>query len=134
MTYDMFLTMFCSILGSSAVFGFIQFIINRRDSRNEQLSAIKQELASLKTDISKLHDDVEMTLAINARIRILDCSDQIRRHVKHSHEYFIQINDDITSYNKYCEHHPDFKNNRAVHAIENINRVYSELLKTDEFL
>ncbi len=123
-----------SILGSSAIFAFVQFIIARHDNKNDRFAQIVSEIAGLRKDIIELHGDVDKIEAVNARIRILDASDQIRRKVKHSEEYFNQINDDITLYNKYCDDHPGFKNNRAVHAIENINRVYAKALEENDFL
>lgn len=131
---DTVLTIVCSILGSSAIFAFVQFIIARHDNRNDKFAQIVTELAAIRKDITELHGYVDKIEVINARIRILDASDQIRRKVKHSEEYFNQINDDITLYNQYCDKNPGFKNNRAVHAIENINRVYAEALKSNDFL
>lgn len=34
----------------------------------------------------------------------------------------------------YCEKHKDYKNNRAVHAIANICRVYDKRLENHDFL
>lgn len=41
---------------------------------------------------------------------------------------------DIDDYERYCESHPEYKNNRALMAISNIKRVYSENEKDDGFL
>ena len=35
----------------------------------------------------------------------------------------------IDDYERYCEEHPEYPNNRAVLAIENIREVYKERLK-----
>lgn len=134
MTESIVVTLVCSILGSSAVFGLIQFIVQRYDSHHDRYASVLTEISGLRKDIEALHGDVDKIAVVNARIRILDASDQIRRKVKHSEEYFNQINDDITLYNRYCDAHPDFKNNRAVHAIENINRAYAQTLANNDFL
>lgn len=40
----------------------------------------------------------------------------------------------IDDYERYCEEHPEYPNNRAVLAIENIRAVYKERLKKRDFL
>lgn len=40
----------------------------------------------------------------------------------------------IDDYERYCEEHPEYPNNRAVLAIENIREVYKERLKKRDFL
>lgn len=127
-------TILTSILGSSAIFAFVQFLIARHDNKNDRFAAVVTEIAGLRKDVNELKGDLDKMAAINARIRILDASDQIRRKTKHSEEYFNQIHDDITLYNHYCDSHPEFKNNRAVHAIENINNEYSRALAENDFL
>lgn len=34
---------------------------------------------------------------------------------------------------RYCKEHPEYENNRAVLAIQNIERVYSERLEKHDF-
>jgi hypothetical protein len=41
---------------------------------------------------------------------------------------------DIDFYERYCRDHEDYRNNRAVHAIANISRVYDERLQKHDFL
>ena len=43
-----------------------------------------------------------------------------------NHEYFVEILTEIDEYERFCENHPGYKNNRAVMAIANIKRVYEE--------
>ncbi len=52
----------------------------------------------------------------------------------HTEEDFNEILYCIDCYEKYCTGHPGYQNNRAVHAIKNIERVYDELLENHEFL
>ena len=40
----------------------------------------------------------------------------------------------ITEYENYCDEHPGYKNNKAVHAIANINSAYQKALKDNDFL
>lgn len=41
---------------------------------------------------------------------------------------------EIDAYEKYCADHPEYPNNRAVLAIENIRETYKERLKRHDFL
>ena len=160
---DWRLQLLLAFLGSGAFFGFIQFLIQRKDARwtelknisnsvsdvKEEITCIKEDIADVKGDLldtrqelessieahhEKLGFSLEETKAVNARIRILSASDEIRHHTKHSKEWFDQLNEDITFYEKYCRENPGFKNNRAILAIANINRVYSNALKDNDFL
>lgn len=139
------LTIAISVLGSSAIFGFVQFLISRKDSRDEKLKDISDKIDKLSSDLSvlsgelkqsdkDLKEQIDMQEAINARIGILQASDEIRHRTKHSKEWFDQLSDDITHYEHFCDTHPDFKNNRAVQAIANINRVYAAALEQNDFL
>lgn len=51
-----------------------------------------------------------------------------------SAEEFVEVLAKIDDYERYCEEHPDYPNNRAVLAIENIREVYKERLKKRDFL
>lgn len=138
-------TILISVLSSSAVFGFIQFLVSRHDSRNGKLTELSNQISALSKSLDSLSKKVdnndasmadmfERDIAIQARIRILQASDEIRRSIYHSKEYFDQLHEDITDYEEYCRTHVDFKNNKSVHAIENINRVYQQCLKDNSFL
>ena len=150
------LTIALSIIGSSAVFGFIQFLITRKDNKNKQFEKISQEIRDVSGNISKLSDNFDTkiadlqeemragdellrqeslrTVADTRRVRILRGSDEIKLKMRHSEEWFDQMNEDITEYEKYCESHPGYKNNKAVHAIANINAVYEKALQENDFL
>ena len=51
-----------------------------------------------------------------------------------SREDFIEILAVIDDYEGYCRDHREYKNNRAVCAIENIKRVYMDRLQKHDFL
>ncbi len=72
--------------------------------------------------------------AEDARNHILRFGDEIKNKVRHSEEYFNQILDDITKYEKYCEEHRDFKNARTVATVQIINEVYQKCLREKDFL
>ena len=153
---DPILTIVLSIIGSSAVFGFIQFLITRKDNKNSKLDKLSTKVDDVDKNVKKLSDEMhesiqelsekmeagdemlrQQQLKFNAdtrRVRILRGSDEIRMHIKHSEEWFDQTNEDITEYEKYCDEHPGYKNNKAGHAIANINKAYEKALKDNDFL
>ena len=68
------------------------------------------------------------------RARILAFNNELLRDIPHTKEEFIDVLADIDHYERYCKAHPDYENNRAVHAIGNIGRVYDERLREHDFL
>lgn len=68
------------------------------------------------------------------RTRILQFNNELLREIMHTREDFIEILAEIDFYEKYCEAHENYQNNRAVCAIENIKRVYMERLQKHDFL
>lgn len=134
-----------AFIGSGAIFTFIQFLINRKDQRDEKLNSISDRLDDTATSVQKLSDKMEQNntelreqmlkdKALVARVRILRASDEILHKMKHSKEWFDQLNEDISFYEKYCKEHPTFVNNKATHAIASINSVYAKALEDNDFL
>ncbi|WP_217958055.1 hypothetical protein [Acutalibacter muris] len=68
------------------------------------------------------------------RTRILQFNTELLRDIRHTEEDFSEILYNIDCYERYCREHPDYQNNRAVHAIANICRVYDERLAKHDFL
>ena len=68
------------------------------------------------------------------RMRILHFNNELLRGDRHTREDFIEILAVIDAYEQYCKNHPNYRNNRARHAIANIGRVYDERLKLRDFL
>lgn len=139
------ITVITCFLGSAGIFSFIQFLITRRDKRDEKLDNITDAIIEVKEDVhdlavkidfndANIHDELLRNQAVTARVRILRASDECSHKMKHSKEWFDQLNDDISFYNTYCDKHPDFVNNKATHAIANIDEVYAKALKDNDFL
>ena len=84
----------------------------------------------LETHI-RMNDNRE---ADNCRARILRFNNELIREIPHTKEEFVEILKVIDEYKKYCREHTDYANERAVHAIANIGRVYDERLKKHDFL
>lgn len=100
----------------------------------ETSNAINALRDDMNVNDKKLRDALEENKAITARVRILRAADEIMHKMKHSKEWFDQLNDDVDFYETYCNKHPDFRNNKATHAIATINEVYAKALKENDFL
>ena len=68
------------------------------------------------------------------RAQILHFNNELLRPIRHTKEEFIEDLEKIDAYEKYCDSHPDYPNNRAVLAIENIREIYRERMKKRDFL
>lgn len=68
------------------------------------------------------------------RARVLHFNNELLRNIPHTKEEFIEVLAEIDAYEEYCREHPDYPNNRARLAIENIKEVYKERLKKHDFL
>lgn len=105
----------------------ISLLIGRHDG-------VRKDIADLADDVKELREDIGRGRAISARIRILTASDEVVHGVKHSREWWDQVLDDCTFYERYCEYNPDFKNKKAVHAIEHLNEVYITVYREKKFV
>jgi len=131
---EQIITIVLSVFGGGALLSFLQYLINRHDTKSGKHSAIMEAINKVKVELDTLRGEINEDRATNARIRILSFSDEIRHNVKHSKESFDQMMQDIDTYKRYCDKHPEYRNNRAVMAITNIERVYSDCLREHNFL
>lgn len=92
----------------------------------DRLTTLESELAAQKA----LSDKRE---ANGWRADILRFNMELVEHTRHTREDYIEILDVIDKYEKYCDSHKDYENNRAVHAIANIERCYDDRLKNNDF-
>ena len=87
--------------------------------------------------IKKMDDHITMDdrrTADGHRARILHFNNELLRDIGHTQEEFFEVLAEIDAYEDYCREHPEYPNNRAVLAIENIQEVYKERLKKHDFL
>ena len=82
----------------------------------------------------EIMDKLNESEATDARYRILRFDDEIRHHVKHTEEHFNQILGDIDEYERYCSTHPNYKNSKAVLAIENTRRTFERCRRENTIL
>lgn len=68
------------------------------------------------------------------RQRILAFNNELLRDIPHTQEDFFEVLAEIDFYENYCKEHPEYKNNRALHAIAHIGRVYDDRLQKHDFL
>ena len=93
-----------------------------------------KELADTRATLEKhIRLDDERN-ADGHRAKILAFNTELLRGIDHTREDFIEVLAEIDQYESYCRTHPDYKNNRARHAVANIGRVYDDRLKKHDFL
>lgn len=95
---------------------------------------VTKELGEIK---EKLDNHVTMDdrrTADGHRARILHFNNELLREVNHTEEEFNEVLAEIDAYERYCAEHPEYPNNRAIHAIGNIKRVFDERLQKHDFL
>lgn len=101
-------------------------------------STVKADINNLEIKFDSKIEEVNRKIDENdikiKRERILDFADSVRRGVNHSEESYIQILDDITKYNKYCDEHPEFENKRTVLASQIIEESHKEKMKNNSYL
>ena len=102
-----------AVMGSNAVFGFLQFIIQFLVQRNDMRQSFGKGL-------EELNAKVDRNQAVLARTHILRFADDLRNGVHHSEEYFRQQMLDCDTYDAYCRDNPDFSNGLTVIASQYI--------------
>lgn len=115
------------LLTGSGVTTFALTLLQRKWQKSDKLDEIQRKLEAHCTA------DDERYIK-QCRTRILRFNDEAIRGMHHTEEHFDDVLDDITEYNRYCEEHKDFKNEKAVMAISNIQRVYKICMEEDSFL
>lgn len=100
--------------------------------------AINREIL---TEVKEMHQSLEQHIALDdqrdadrKRMRVLRFNDELIHGVRHTQEHFNEVLDDITAYERYCESHPNYQNNKAVMAIENVKRTYQRCEDERNFL
>lgn len=92
------------------------------------------KMEKIEKDVAEVKKEVAESSAVTSRYRILRFDDEILHNIRHTKEHFDQILLDIDVYEKFCDVHPDFKNNLAVMAIKHIKAVYEKCGKDNSFL
>lgn len=126
-------TLLVALIGGGIV-GFIQFLIQRYDKRHDMLNLILEKIEKLERDNKAQDAKNDERHAVSMRVRILRFRDEMLVGQNHTHDSFRQVLTDIDEYEKYCEKHPDFKNNQTLATIEHIKENYHQRLDKHDFL
>lgn len=94
---------------------------------------IEKKLDNLTSKVETLESQFNEEKALRARTHIIRFADELYNGKHHEKEYFDNILDDISMYDKYCSEHPKFKNNRTVISAGIINEAYNKLFKEHKF-
>ena len=100
-------------------------------ARLDDISRMQRDTQRRLDDHIKVDDERDADMH---RAKILRFNNELLRNIPHTREEFIEILAEIDGYEAFCRAHPDYQNNRAVHAVANINRVYDERLQKHDFL
>lgn len=123
---ELIITVIVAIIGSNALWGFLQFLLERKDKKKDYSREILEA-------IQKINDKIDQRTAIGCRIRILKFMDEIIEGWEHSKDSYNQIMRDITDYLQYCDDHPQFLNHQTDVTIERIKKDYEQRLATNDF-
>ena len=134
MDKELVITVIAAVIGSNALWGFIQFLMERKDKKDDCSKKIMDMIEKLDKKIDKIDKEAQEREAITARVRILKFMDELLEGRKHTKDSYDQVMTDITNYEKYCKENPNFKNNQTASTIEYINRNYQERLEKHDFL
>lgn len=116
----------------SAAARWLGRIVNRDVlARLDDISRMQKDTQRRLDDHIKVDDERDADMH---RAKILRFNNELLRNIPHTREEFIEILAEIDGYEAFCRTHPDYQNNRAVHAVANINRVYDERLQKHDFL
>ena len=133
MDRDLIIAIFAAVIGSNALWGFIQFLVQRKDNKSDCSKKIIEMIQKLDEKIDKLDGELSERSAISCRVRILKFMDEILEGWQHSHDSYTQVLQDITNYTNYCAENPTFKNNQTEASIQYIKNDYQKHLETNDF-
>lgn len=88
----------------------------------------------LEKDIQEMRADEQEQRAKDARTRVLRFGDELIHDVHHSKEHFDDILQDISDYEKYCDEHPRFENDRMHLTAQLIKDTYRKCMEQHSFL
>lgn len=123
---ELIITIIVAIIGSNALWGFLQFLLERKDKKKDCSKKILEA-------IQKIDNKLDQKTTIGCRIRILKFMDEIIEGWEHSKDSYNQIMRDITDYLQYCDEHPQFLNHQTDATIERIKKDYEQRLATNDF-
>lgn len=88
---EVVITIICSVIGSGAMFAFIQFLITRKDQRNEMFEQINKRLDKIDNRMLTIEKDncrQQMMLLMNSY------PDEKQKLMKLAEHYFVDLKGD----------------------------------------
>ena len=125
---------FIGILLGGSFLAFLEFLIQRYDKKHDRFKAIEESIRSLAEKVVQIDEKADRREAVSCRVRILHFEDELQEERHHSKDSFDQVLSDITTYDQYCQKHPDFRNHQTTATVEHIRKVYNERLEKRDFL
>lgn len=117
-----------------ALVGIIPTIISNRKKTEDAIKQTEDTIKQVQKTLDAHIREDENERARNQRYRILRFYDEICENRRHSESHYEDILDDISEYEAYCIKHPDFRNNRGVIAMQQIQEVYKKIKSEGQFL
>lgn len=93
----------------------------------------KIRVDELLEQFNELNYKVDCNKADTCRMMILDFNGEIKRGIHHDEEQFNEVISLIDKYERFCRDNPNYPNNKAVLAIENIKNVYKKAYSKNDF-
>nr|DAR00495.1 MAG TPA: hypothetical protein [Caudoviricetes sp.] len=93
----------------------------------------KIRVDELLEQFNELNYKVDCNKADTCRMMILDFNGEIKRGIHHDEEQFNEVISLIDKYERFCRNNPNYPNNKAVLAIENIKNVYKKAYSKNDF-
>ena len=140
---DLFTTLIGVLLGGG-VLAFVQFLIQRNDSKHDKMEEVNKSIRALSEKAKERFDALDRKIdmvdakgderyAVSSRVRILRFEDELQEKRKHSKDSWDQAMSDIDYYENYCQAYPKFKNNQTVATVEHIKNGYMERLEKHDW-
>lgn len=126
-------TILAGALGGG-IFSFIQFLIERKDGKEDKLGKIMEAIEATNKELEKAKQETQRKDADDARRRILIFADELRRGELHSEEFFNQVLEDISFYENYCRGHPDYQNDKSRDSTAMIREAYHSCRRSNNFI
>ena len=98
----------------------------------KKMDELEQKIETIEKKFGEHEHSSEKGKADEKRASILHFNRELLRDLPQTMEDFIEVLSYIDFYEKYCQDHPEYENNRAVMAIQNIERAYKEHMEKND--
>ncbi|MBR2259748.1 MAG: hypothetical protein IJ899_20895 [Blautia sp.] len=126
-------TIFGGLLGGGLI-GLIEFLIRRKDEKEDKNSEILKAIESLERKVDCVEYKIDENDTVSKRVRILRFEDELQEGRRHSKDAWDQVMSDITGYCNFCSRNPGFKNDQTEATISHIRHGYEARLEKHDFL